>query len=246
MLSMRFGKIYSGVWLCLAVLIFGGGVMFAFYRAAHDLTRPANSFASYGIPAKPLRLVSFNAKRQAHLPDEVIAEILRRDPDYVFLQETRGKMLPDLQHRLGEKYIATAYYPLQNLPDADNDIGIAILSKYPLEDGRPIPNHMNGACGVWASSLIDGKRFEVACLRPSEIGGARSEMENFKKAWESSSKPPILAAVESGGEWHMPAGFLSPDSARIWLFSKEWRATEPATVNGVHFAVIGSSESASR
>ena len=246
MSSMRFGKISSGVWLCLAVLIFGGGVMFAFYRAAHDLTRSANSSASYGVPAMPLRLASYNAKRQAHLPDEVIAEILRRDSDYVFLQETRGKMLPDLQHRMGEKYIATAYYPLQNLPDADNDIGIAILSKYPLEDGRPIPNHMNGACGVWASSLIDGKRFEVACLRPSETGGAGAEMENFKKAWESSSKPPILAAVESGGEWQTPPGFLSADSDRIWLFSKEWRVIETATVKGAHFVVIGSSESTSR
>jgi endonuclease/exonuclease/phosphatase (EEP) superfamily protein YafD len=243
---MRFGKISSGVWLCLAVLIFGGGVMFAFYRAAHDLTHPSNSASELGIPARPLRLASFNAKRQSHLLDEVIAEILRRNPDYLFLQETRGKTLPDLQHRLGEKYVATAYYPLQNLPDADNDVGIAILSKYPLEEGRPIPNHMNGACGVWASSLVDGKRFEVACLRPSETGGAGAEMENFRKAWESLSKPPILAAVESGGEWQTPPGFLSADSDRIWLFSKEWRTTEPATVNGVHFVVIDSSESTSR
>ena len=73
-------------------------------------------------------------------------------------------------------------------------------------------------CGVWASSLVDGKRFEVACLRLSEMSGAGAEMENFRKAWESSSKPPILAVVESGGEWPTPAG-LGITLRRLWKWN---------------------------
>ena len=42
--------------------------------------------------------------------------------------------------------------------------GNAVLSRYPLYDARSIPNPGGGSFGVWAWSIIDGKKFMIGCV----------------------------------------------------------------------------------
>jgi hypothetical protein len=229
---MHSRRIPSGVWLCLALVVFGGGMVLAFFWAARKATHPDVSSVSFGVPSMPLRLVSWNVKREAQLADAVAEQIRRFDPDFLFLQETHGKALPDLQRQLGGKLVSITYYPLQNVPLADNDIGNAILSKYPLEEGRPIPNHMNGACGVWASTIVEKRRFYVACLRLSEK--RQEELANFAKAWESLGKPPMVAAVERDADSLEVTGLTWHAEDRIWLFSGDWIGSGATTSANAH------------
>ena len=223
------GKISSGVWLCLALLLFGGAMVAVFYRAARQFTSPSASRNAFQAPTQTLRLITFNVHRELRLPDKTATLIAAGDPDYLFLQEVHGKRLPEIQRQLGGKLSASTYYPLQNLPDADNDLGNAILSKYPLENGRPIPNHMKGACGVWAVSVVDGRRFYVACMRLSGGQGDEraQEMKNFTKAWESQERPPIIAAVD--GDLPDIDELLRLDSQGKWLASNHWSGKKSKT-----------------
>ena len=92
---------------------------------------------------------------------------------------------------------------------------------------------MDSACGVWASSEVDGKRFYVACLKISAAGehgsDAKKEIENFQKAWISLGKPPIIAVVAGN-----VTGELSLEKDATGFHSVEWTATETAESDGIH------------
>jgi hypothetical protein len=228
---MRAGKVPSGVWLCLALGLFGGGMVAVFFKAARHFTSPsAASRATFDAPAKALRLSAFNLHRALRLPDDIATVLASDDPDYVFLQEVHGKQLAEIQRELGGKLVVSTYYPLQTLPDADTDLGNAILSKYPLEDGRPVPNHMNGACGVWAVSVVDGRRFYVACLRLSESTEGEKELGNLMKAWESLGKPPTVAALGAA----MAGAPSAMDAEREWWMSEHWKGVGSKVQDDVH------------
>ena len=230
---MRFGKISSGVWLCLALGVFAAAVPLAFYAYARSMTHAAHSTAPIGVPARSLRVISINVDRGDGISEKQSSAIRESDPDCLFLQGIHGKSLGDLQRRLGGRLNESAYYPLPHQPGAETDLGVAILSKFPLEEGRPIPNHMNGACGVWAASVVDGRRFYVACLKLSEAD-ANGELQNFVKAWDSLGKPPILAAVEGKREGAM---MLEPDS--IGFHSSEWAVKNAGSRDGMHRVEMG-------
>ena len=225
---MRPGKISSGVWLCLALGVFAAAVPLAFYGYARRVTDSAHSAVPIGVPTRSLRVVSLNVDHDRGISDRQISAIREDNPDYLFLQEIHGKSLGDLQRRLGGSLTGSAYYPLQNRPDAETDVGVAILSKFPLEESRPIPNHMNGACGVWAASVVDGRRFYVACLKLSDAD-SKAELGNFVKAWRSLDKPPILTAVQGKEGGAMP---LESDS--IGFHSPEWSAENEVNRDGMH------------
>ena len=211
-----------------------------FYRVARQVTSPSGARASFEVPTQSLRLTTVNVHREQRLPDRTAAHIAAGDPDYVFLHEVHGKQLAQIQRQLGGKLSASTYYPLQNLPDADNDLGNAILSKYPLENSRPIPNHMKGACGVWAVSIVDGRRFYVACLRLSGGQGDEraQEMKNFTKAWESQARPPIIAAVD--GDLPDTDGLLRLNSNGKWLASNHWSGEKSRIQDGIdQIEVVG-------
>ena len=230
---MRFGKISSGVWLCLALGVFATAVPLAFFRYARRGTDFAQSAVPIGVPARSLRVVSLNVDHERGISEQQISAIRESNPDYLFLQEIHGKSLGDLQRRLGGSLTGSAYYPLQNRPDAETDIGVAILSKFPLEESRPIPNHMKGACGVWAASVVDGRRFYVACLKLSPAD-SKAELGNFVKAWRSLGKPPILAAVEGKESESTPL-----ESDAIGLHSPEWAAEDVGNRDGMHTIEYG-------
>lgn len=232
-IRMRSGKISSGVWLCLVLGLFALAVPLAFYRYARSLTNLSQSTIPIGVPSRPLNVISLNIRTEAGPTELQISRIRELDPDFVFLIEVHGKSLGNLQRQLGGRLTQSAYYPLQNRQEAETDVGVAILSKYPLREGRPIPNHMNGACGVWAVAEIEGRRFYVACLKISESGqqgtDPKAEMGNFRKAWTSLGKPPILAAVAGN-----VSNEFSLEKNAVGFHSPEWLATESDETEGLH------------
>jgi hypothetical protein len=239
---MRVGRIASGAWLCLALAVFGGAILVIFFRAAHRATGSSAARDPLGVPSRSLKLAALNLHGESSLPDATARLVRQDDPDFLFLHEVRGKDIRQLQKDLGSAFVAAAYYPLQNLPSAAVEIGDAILAKAPLADARPIPNHMSGAAGVWASATIDGRRFFVASLRLSEH--ASDELSNFVKAWKSLHEPPIIAAADSAPsrmpEIH-PLTQVAEDPT--WLLSNDWRPQGPHRDDPVHRLTVGPSQS---
>jgi hypothetical protein len=233
---MQSRKISSGVWLCLILFAFSGTVIGAFYIAAHHFTRSQTASGHYGIPSTSIRMVLIDLHGNEAIPGDIAKQIQGIDPGVVFLQQARGKSIPSLQLQLGVKFISTAYYPRQNLPDAQNEVGNIILSKSALEESRPIPNHMEGSCGVWASTVIDGNRFYLACLTLSDSAtqaDARSkEIAHFLSAWNSLNRPPIIVAADS--KISSEDGSLLSSTDPAWAWSAEWSATAKPVAGELH------------
>ena len=187
-----------------------------------------------GLPQPAMRFASLNMGRREKCTEEQTVLLRQMNPDILFLQEARGRSLPDLKMLIGTHLVATAWFPLQNLPDADNDIGVAILSKFPLADARPIPNHMKGACGVWGICKVEERSFYVACLRPSDSSDRTAELEHFVKAWSSLGRPPIVASIEPLGADEI-IGLQSQAEDPIWRFAPLWPITSAHVKAGIHF-----------
>ena len=223
-------RIAPGVWLCVALGVFGAAVLSGFYIAAHHGDNPSPRSAAYGVPIGTIRCLSCNLHEVP--PSPALAEQIRRlAPDIVFLQEVDGKQLPQLARELGQgAFTADAYYPAQNLESTTT--GNAILSRRPLYESRAIPNHMKGACGVWATTVIDDRKFYVACLRLSD--NPETEMANFLKAWQALGSPPIIAAIEARGTMTIDDLSFAADSTIG--HSNQWRSSKVETTPQIHCA----------
>ena len=86
-----------------------------------------------------IRLVTFNVKWGEHV--DRAAELLTRpgplkDADVLFLQEMDGPGTEKLARALGMNSI---YVPSAWHPSSQRDFGVAVLSPWPLDDGRKVP-----------------------------------------------------------------------------------------------------------
>lgn len=169
----------------------------------------------WGVPDRPLRFVSYNILHNQRGQDAVVAEINRLAPDFVLLQEIESRDVRVMAKALGmeEHHVRGAYHASVNLAGRSASWGNVILSKHPLSEARSIPNPGGGSFGVWAVSVVDGKRFYVACVHLSATWNANpthiressnnryKEITNLQRAWRDLGSPPIII----GGDFNQVA-----------------------------------------
>src|SRR5688572_26408120 len=190
---------------------FGGAFWFMMRWTARDGGPPAPASAVWGAPDRPVRVVSYNILHNQRGRERVIEEIRKLDPDFVLLQEVERDDLSAMTREL--RSLPAVYHRSENLAGMRASWGNAILSRYRLYEGRSIPNPGGGSFGVWATAVIDGKKFRVACVHLSatykfdikhfeESAIHRyKELTNLVKAWEEAGRPPIVV----GGDFNQVA-----------------------------------------
>jgi hypothetical protein len=83
------------------------------------------------------------------------------------------------------------YHASENLAGSRATWGNAILSRHRLYEGKAMRNS-GGSFGVWATAVVEGKKFRVASVH---LSSKDQERTSLVKAWEDASQPPIVLGV---------------------------------------------------
>ena len=199
-----------------AVALLIGATLWRF-TAGRLAYAPAPASAVLGVPDRPLRVVSYNILHNHRGVDGIIREIERLRPDFVLLQEVESRDVDEMARRLGMStaHEGRVYYASQNLGGRRASWGNSILSKHPLYEAQSIPNPGGGSFGVWAVSVVEDRKFHVACVHLSATWKAspthmqqqadhrHKELTNLVRAWDAMKRPPIVV----GGDFNqLPLG----------------------------------------
>jgi endonuclease/exonuclease/phosphatase family metal-dependent hydrolase len=191
--------------------VFGGAFWAVMRISARGAGSPPPAGAVWGVPERPVRVVSYNILHNERGMGRVIEEIRKLDPDFVLLQEVEREHLSAMTREL--RSLPAVYHRSENLAGGRASWGNAILSRHRLYEGRSIPNPGGGSFGVWATAVIDGRKFRVACVHLSatykfdlkhfeeSAVNRYKELTNLVKAWEEAGRPPIVV----GGDFNQIA-----------------------------------------
>ena len=201
-----------GAILVLGLFALGGAVLWGLFQAPRPTSPPAPAANGWGVPSRPVRVVSFNVLHLKRGFDAVVNEVRKVDPDFVLLQEVESRDVVGLARAFDMQryHHPNAYERSGNLDGPKSTWGNVIFSNHPLYDAGPISNPGGGSFGVWATSVIDGRKFVVANVHLSatwnanpahvkQSGENRSkEIANLLNAWRARGSPPIVV----GGDFN--------------------------------------------
>jgi endonuclease/exonuclease/phosphatase family metal-dependent hydrolase len=187
------------------------GTFLGLLLANRNYHRPPPPSAVWGPPERPMKFVSYNILHNERGMARVIDEIGRLEPDFVLLQEVERNDLSTMSSMLGK--FPAIYHASENLAGGHASWGNALLSRHPLYDAGSIPNPGGGSFGVWATAVVDGRKFVVANVHLSATWNANpshliessdnrwKELSNLVKAWQDVGAPPIVV----GGDFNQLA-----------------------------------------
>jgi endonuclease/exonuclease/phosphatase family metal-dependent hydrolase len=198
--------------------------MFLFKRSK-AASAPAD--IPWGVPDRSVRFVSYNILHNQRGLQRVVDEIKKLDPDFVLLQEVESADVLIMAEALGMRswHQRRAYQKSSNLAGSSAKWGNVIFAKHPLYECESIPNPGGGSFGVWAVTVVDGRKFVLANIHlnatwnanPIHIkksGEARwKELNNLHDAWKQRGSPPIVI----GGDFNqIPLGNNYELMTRDW------------------------------
>jgi endonuclease/exonuclease/phosphatase family metal-dependent hydrolase/protein tyrosine phosphatase (PTP) superfamily phosphohydrolase (DUF442 family) len=214
------------------------------------------SFPARADPDSALRVVTFNIEFARHV-DGAIA-LLRehpslRDADLLFLQEMDAPGTRRIAEALGLDYL---YCPATVHPGAGHDFGNAILSRWPIRDGRKIilPHlaRFGGSQRIATAGTVDidgtpVRLYSVHVAVPLSVSG-RGRREQLRPILEDAAGGPrhvIIAGDLNShglGAFFAHTGFAWPSreigSTAGWfdvdqIFLRGFRLAEPAAIGVV-------------
>ena len=216
---------WRGVLLVVAMFAIGGVMLWGLFLAPRAVSPPVPRDAVWGVPDRPLRFVSYNILHNQRGIERVCEEINARKPDFVLLQEVESRDLIELANRLGMEtfHHPRLYERSANLDGPKATWGNFILSRHPIFDAESIPNPGGGSFGVWATAVVDGKKFVIANVHLSATWNANPihikksgenrhrELTALATAWRDRGAPPIVIAgdfnqIPMGNNWAVMSG----------------------------------------
>src|SRR5262245_6163100 len=217
----------NGVLVCIGIFVVGLAAVTGMFLARPDKPPPAPSDVPWSAPDRSLRIVSYNILHNQRGLERVVDQIKKLDPDIVLLQEVESADVVIMAEALAMRrtFHARAYQKSVNLAGPSSKWGNVILSKHVLYECESIPNPGGGSFGVWATTVVDGRKFMIACVHlnatwnanPVHIkqsGEARwKELSNLHDAWQQRARPPIII----GGDFNqIPLGNNYELMTRDW------------------------------
>jgi len=215
----------------------------------------AGSFPALPDPDSALRVVTFNIQYARHI-DGAIA-LLREDPrmrdaDLLFLQEMDAPGTRRIAEALGLNYI---YYPSVVHP-AGHDFGNAILSRWPIRDGKKIilPHlaRFGGSQRIATAGTVDidgtpVRLYSVHVALPTQVSG-RGRREQLRAVLDDAADGPQRVIIAGDfnshglGAFFAHTGFAWPSreigSTERWfdvdqIFLRGFRLAAPGTIGVV-------------
>jgi hypothetical protein len=186
-----------------AIFLFGLIVLTLLLRAPRS-SDPAPADAMWGIPTRSLRVISLNLTRLDM--DRALEQINSAHADIVLLQGVRTIDVARIGEAIGmsraNQRSGDVFYPSQNFEGPATSFGNAIYARFPLYEGRSIPNR-GGSFGVWCAAVIDDKKVMLASMRPidatsriigtQDVGDVRErELSMLARAHHELGDPPII------------------------------------------------------
>jgi endonuclease/exonuclease/phosphatase family metal-dependent hydrolase len=137
---------------------------------------------------------------------------LQPPADFVMLEELEAEHIGPMSSALRLPYV---YHPKMypQKPPIQNWPGVALMSRYPLYDAKPLRTADGATFGVWAYTVVEGRKFAVvtvhlrATTSPSpakvlEMNRVRSEqLKVLIDTWRAEDSPPLVV----GGDFNQPA-----------------------------------------
>jgi endonuclease/exonuclease/phosphatase family metal-dependent hydrolase len=174
------------------LLVFGG-VFFGLLYVNRHFQRPPPASAIWSPPERQVRIVSFNIQHCRRGTRVVIDELAKFKPDFVLLQEVEKSDLTILADSFGGA--PAIYHASENLGGRRASWGNAILSLHPLYDAGTIPDTGSGSFGVWATAVVDNKKFKIASVHLAAGESGDKELSGLMENWRSAGSPPIIVGA---------------------------------------------------
>jgi len=172
----------------------------------------------------------------------VLDEIAKLNADIVLLQEVEKGDLTVLSEAFSD--IPAIYHGSENLGGARATFGTAILSRLPLYDAGAIPHKTTQAFGVWATAVMENKKFIIASIHlsspPSTGAAASSELAWLIQTWRGVNSPPIIVGGDfSDATEIMPKSSWTDSLTKTtqtqrstrMLISSEWKRFDAGIVD---------------
>jgi endonuclease/exonuclease/phosphatase family metal-dependent hydrolase len=216
---------WRGILLVIGLFAVGGAMLWGLFLAPRAVSPPAPTDVPWGVPQRPIRFVSYNILHNQRGIERVADEINARRPDFVLLQEAESRDLIELAARLDMErhHHPRLYERSSNLAGRKATWGNFILSKHPVFEAASIPNPGGGSFGVWATAVVDGRKFVVANVHLSATRNANpvhikqsgvnrhKELTALASAWRGRGSPPIVIGgdfnqIPMGNNWSVMTG----------------------------------------
>jgi endonuclease/exonuclease/phosphatase family metal-dependent hydrolase len=172
--------VWHAIGLGLALIV--GGCASAHNYLDPGGPRHVGQHAGDTPPGSDVHVVTFNIAHSKHIPEAI--DILRtqpslRDLDVLALQEMDAPGVQAIAKAMGLNYV---YYPASRGPEEERDMGVALLSPWPIEESWKVPlPHVTrvlhrSRAAVAARIRIDGRAVRVYSVHfgsPWGMGGGR-------------------------------------------------------------------------
>ena len=198
------------LFVAAVVVLLIGAAAWHVYRALRPAgpapLPPAPAGVVVGVPERQLRFAAYNVYRNYRGMDRTVGEVrkLNPPPDFLLLSEIEYDHVRPMAEALGMTH---TYYP--RLPDIRGQPrwpDVAILSKHPLHDGRPLYTQDGHTFGLLAFTVVDDRKFAVAGvhLHPTWLMDPRHVVETAQArhrqlgridaVWREIGTPPLVIA----------------------------------------------------
>jgi hypothetical protein len=192
----------------LAMFALGGLVLLGLFLAPRPHSPPAPPGVAFGAPDTPLRVVVYDLTTDDRpVPADSIAADVRGPapgPDYVLLLGLEADQAPPLAAAMGmQESFEPRLYQRVRRPGRREPVGACLLSRRPLYDASPLRTSPREVYGVCAVSVVDGRKFLLACVSlPDGTGGAGpgTPVGALIDSWRGAGAPPMLVAGDIGAE----------------------------------------------
>ena len=217
----RTGPITIGVIFALGLVMLA-----SFWRATRS-SDPAPADAKFVVPKRTIRVLSLNL---AGLDlDRAISSINASKVDIVLLQRVRTTDVARIGKAINmsrtNQPSGEVFYPAQNFEGPSTPYGNAIFSRFPLHEGRSIPNR-GGSFGVWAVAVIDGAKVMVASVEltdlSSQVLGAQDaanvrakEQAMLARAHRELGDPPMIVGGNKDAPIQADAWTVRPIESEV-------------------------------
>jgi hypothetical protein len=217
----------GGAMVVVGLIVFGLIIVGGLYVTPRATPPQPPEHVAVGAPHHKLRFVSYDLARQPPANEPMLPVIVKLDPDYVLLQDVNEDDVVEIAQFFGmqHSYHPQLYQRSEHLAGKRGTWGNVILSRQSLYQGSPLGG-IRGGFGAWAASIVDDRKFFVACVHFAAGDPGVAEAKTLQEIWKSRGSPPLVAAVLPSDP-KPPGGmeFLqkAAGSNGVWFYlTKEW------------------------